>query len=178
MDDMLTVQTLLKYLASSPLIYVCAKSPQPKSWENPNTDISGSIPLYQRLWATFLLLSDRFPVFHVFSSLNQAYFWYHNRLCQAAPAATLQRCVDKFFVFMIPLLHLYKEPLFYYFHPDFLKKAWNTPYHIASRWVDLYSFRCQATSSVWRSVSCRGLVGRSEERRVGKECRSRWSPYH
>src|SRR3712207_9243624 len=23
-----------------------------------------------------------------------------------------------------------------------------------------------------------GYVGRSEERRVGKECRSRWSPYH
>ena len=23
-----------------------------------------------------------------------------------------------------------------------------------------------------------GLVTRSEERRVGKECRSRWSPYH
>src|SRR5260370_38224747 len=23
-----------------------------------------------------------------------------------------------------------------------------------------------------------GLDGRSEERRVGKECRSRWSPYH
>ena len=23
-----------------------------------------------------------------------------------------------------------------------------------------------------------GLVPRSEERRVGKECRSRWSPYH
>ena len=22
------------------------------------------------------------------------------------------------------------------------------------------------------------MVGRSEERRVGKECRSRWSPYH
>ena len=22
------------------------------------------------------------------------------------------------------------------------------------------------------------VVGRSEERRVGKECRSRWSPYH
>src|SRR5258708_17827177 len=26
--------------------------------------------------------------------------------------------------------------------------------------------------------SLRGLVVRSEERRVGKECRSRWSPYH
>src|SRR2546422_10910990 len=24
----------------------------------------------------------------------------------------------------------------------------------------------------------RGLLARSEERRVGKECRSRWSPYH
>ena len=23
-----------------------------------------------------------------------------------------------------------------------------------------------------------GCIGRSEERRVGKECRSRWSPYH
>ena len=23
-----------------------------------------------------------------------------------------------------------------------------------------------------------GFSGRSEERRVGKECRSRWSPYH
>ena len=23
-----------------------------------------------------------------------------------------------------------------------------------------------------------GMEGRSEERRVGKECRSRWSPYH
>ena len=23
-----------------------------------------------------------------------------------------------------------------------------------------------------------GIVERSEERRVGKECRSRWSPYH
>ena len=23
-----------------------------------------------------------------------------------------------------------------------------------------------------------GVVSRSEERRVGKECRSRWSPYH
>src|SRR5688572_32486162 len=32
---------------------------------------------------------------------------------------------------------------------------------------DLYGFRYEATSSK-----------RSEERRVGKECRSRWSPYH
>src|SRR2546430_9792090 len=27
-------------------------------------------------------------------------------------------------------------------------------------------------------VSTRFMISRSEERRVGKECRSRWSPYH
>ena len=27
-------------------------------------------------------------------------------------------------------------------------------------------------------VRVRVRLGRSEERRVGKECRSRWSPYH
>ena len=26
--------------------------------------------------------------------------------------------------------------------------------------------------------ACKGQNSRSEERRVGKECRSRWSPYH
>ena len=33
----------------------------------------------------------------------------------------------------------------------------------------------------WKKALVRGLDGlarRSEERRVGKECRSRWSPYH
>ena len=28
------------------------------------------------------------------------------------------------------------------------------------------------------TVTLRGTEQRSEERRVGKECRSRWSPYH
>src|SRR5206468_8924663 len=32
----------------------------------------------------------------------------------------------------------------------------------------------QAHSPIDRDI----LLGRSEERRVGKECRSRWSPYH
>src|SRR5258708_38071992 len=31
--------------------------------------------------------------------------------------------------------------------------------------------------SLWR-MALMGLRYRSEERRVGKECRSRWSPYH
>src|SRR5215471_16034255 len=39
-----------------------------------------------------------------------------------------------------------------------------------------YSGR-DSTSSAMNIVS-RSLAARSEERRVGKECRSRWSPYH
>ena len=35
--------------------------------------------------------------------------------------------------------------------------------YAARRWLDRLSFES---------------LGRSEERRVGKECRSRWSPYH
>ena len=33
-------------------------------------------------------------------------------------------------------------------------------------------------SQVYPEVSISIVNGRSEERRVGKECRSRWSPYH
>src|ERR1035441_8120662 len=42
---------------------------------------------------------------------------------------------------------------------------------------------CDRGEALWRGVLGlqrlhRGHVHRSEERRVGKECRSRWSPYH
>ena len=33
-----------------------------------------------------------------------------------------------------------------------------------------------AVQAEWKKVNLKG--DRSEERRVGKECRSRWSPYH
>ena len=32
--------------------------------------------------------------------------------------------------------------------------------------------------AVYKSLRERAIEVRSEERRVGKECRSRWSPYH
>ena len=35
-----------------------------------------------------------------------------------------------------------------------------------------------STGSVRFAVSVKAMDDRSEERRVGKECRSRWSPYH
>ena len=40
--------------------------------------------------------------------------------------------------------------------------------------MTMLSFLC----SVIRILGFRGAFRRSEERRVGKECRSRWSPYH
>src|ERR1035438_10895214 len=36
----------------------------------------------------------------------------------------------------------------------------------------------QIIASLWRLAKVARLHNRSEERRVGKECRSRWSPYH
>ena len=36
----------------------------------------------------------------------------------------------------------------------------------------------RATDTSESSADIRAVVERSEERRVGKECRSRWSPYH
>src|SRR2546427_2839420 len=38
---------------------------------------------------------------------------------------------------------------------------------------------CQIGVAAWRAADCSCMaLPRSEERRVGKECRSRWSPYH
>src|ERR1035438_7834530 len=54
-------------------------------------------------------------------------------------------------------------------------------------WMDVVfaGSRClrqQFAGKCWRAVWQHGLSAhllfRSEERRVGKECRSRWSPYH
>ena len=33
-------------------------------------------------------------------------------------------------------------------------------------------------AAIWKAVDALRREGRSEERRVGKKCRSRWSPYH
>ena len=41
-----------------------------------------------------------------------------------------------------------------------------------------YSSHSQRDCSIEQQVADCELFARSEERRVGKECRSRWSPYH
>src|SRR5438874_10774420 len=42
----------------------------------------------------------------------------------------------------------------------------------------LYSLSARAGSLIHTGDAVAELADRSEERRVGKECRSRWSPYH
>src|SRR5258708_4037380 len=38
--------------------------------------------------------------------------------------------------------------------------------------------RLPKDAAAWRRFLFQACLNRSEERRVGKECRSRWSPYH
>ena len=45
--------------------------------------------------------------------------------------------------------------------------------------VDVLSVKLKLNDDVWGTeILWSALKNRSEERRVGKECRSRWSPYH
>ena len=36
----------------------------------------------------------------------------------------------------------------------------------------------ETLGNIFMNTACDASCNRSEERRVGKECRSRWSPYH
>ena len=56
--------------------------------------------------------------------------------------------------------------------------AWGTliayfTHGIITGWSYSLCFKVKATKPVYMAIMIR-----SEERRVGKECRSRWSPYH
>ena len=42
----------------------------------------------------------------------------------------------------------------------------------------LFGISYRTLASTNKDLQIYALLGRSEERRVGKECRSRWSPYH
>ena len=78
----------------------------------------------------------------------------------------------------------------YAFFTEFFKNFYNTDLYLGKRVSDDVvrgSWNIAAGSSAIASLACvstwledfrEDLKRRSEERRVGKECRSRWSPYH
>ena len=52
---------------------------------------------------------------------------------------------------------------------------WDISWH---RSIGRDTFWTPAHAAIYLGGVLAGLACRSEERRVGKECRSRWSPYH
>ena len=61
----------------------------------------------------------------------------------------------------------------YGFQSPYLKAA-----QARGDWDDTKALMALGQDPIIDQVKASGLRGRSEERRVGKECRSRWSPYH
>src|SRR5258707_12544903 len=70
-----------------------------------------------------------------------------------------------------------------------LQRAWDgwrhwsrTPLHeriaLLTRLAELLEERAETYDRLITAEMGKPLADRSEERRVGKECRSRWSPYH
>ena len=60
---------------------------------------------------------------------------------------------------------------------DFLLRCEEKTFLQAWNWGE---FQQRMGNKIWRLGTYEDVhpAGRSEERRVGKECRSRWSPYH
>src|SRR3712207_9251562 len=68
-------------------------------------------------------------------------------------------------------------------HIDFFEEIakFRAARRIWARWLrDVYGARTEKAQQLRFHTQTAGvsLTARSEERRVGKECRSRWSPYH
>src|SRR5438309_4085471 len=86
-------------------------------------------------------------------------------------------------------LHIYKVSFFFFFFFSSRRRhtRWNCDWSSDVCSSDLRPPWCQPQSRAFasppHSVAPQALPvtvedARSEERRVGKECRSRWSPYH
>jgi len=63
-----------------------------------------------------------------------------------------------------------------------LKKGIKEAFERISRYLKVFIISADSYNNIDEELAAASFtvvkVGRSEERRVGKECRSRWSPYH
>src|SRR4051812_49577187 len=62
--------------------------------------------------------------------------------------------------------------------PEQLQNAFKTALRQGADAVILNAVNRAAVAKQIQEAQQKGVAFRSEERRVGKECRSRWSPYH
>ena len=60
-----------------------------------------------------------------------------------------------------------------------VKNLWKLCFNDSEEFTELY-FRLRYNNDINIAIQSgeEVIAARSEERRVGKECRSRWSPYH
>src|SRR2546426_7999412 len=61
---------------------------------------------------------------------------------------------------------------------ELAEKVGDAPALLSERECMTYGVLADRSNRYARWALDQGLAKRSEERRVGKECRSRWSPYH
>ena len=60
----------------------------------------------------------------------------------------------------------------------FFEWKYKSPMVVIFIYEELFYFICLLSGKLEIDGNIKKLDDRSEERRVGKECRSRWSPYH
>ena len=63
---------------------------------------------------------------------------------------------------------------------DSLRESWDNIKHINIHIIGVPEGeeREKGPEKIFEEIIVKNFPNRSEERRVGKECRSRWSPYH
>ena len=70
----------------------------------------------------------------------------------------------------------YEESLRYFQGDELAARVWVNKYAVKDSFGNIYEK--SPKDMHWRIANEVARIERSEERRVGKECRSRWSPYH
>ena len=100
--------------------------------------------------------------------------WLKHRVLKASEK-TLKRYQSVIFILLYTIFRVHHKVVQTNLHIAFphLTKEQHTNLLIAN-----YRWAAQVAVAILRMDHWKGKTIRSEERRVGKECRSRWSPYH
>ena len=98
-----------------------------------------------------------------------------NRKIFISHAASDSEIGEKFLKFLISLGYDTKNIFYSSKYHNGVEIGKNFPNVVREKFIQADIIVLLLTENFYKSYYC---VCRSEERRVGKECRSRWSPYH